>query len=162
MVEHGNAKLPKKSKMMRTIPCFDSLRYEPYVVIRWCPSSSDEKSTTTSSNIVPVAPYYDERFHGYGKNKIQLISHLRFMGYQFAVLPSGGFIVHNPHVESSSKAVWNNVHEHALHHTMDALYQSFLNELVSIYLTHVKNGGIEPNDIVGACHKSAVHAHQQE
>ena len=163
VVEHGNATLPKKSKMMRTIPCFDSLRYEPYVVIRWCPSSSDEKSTTTSSNIVPMAPYYDERFHGYGKNKIQLISHLRFMGYQFAVLPSGGFIVHNPHVESSSKAVWNNVHEHALHHTMDALYQSFLNELVSIYLTpHVKNGGIEPNDIVGACHKSAVHAHQQE
>jgi Glycosyl-transferase for dystroglycan len=134
-------------KYMRTIPCFDSLRYEPYVVVRWCPSSS------TSNNTIPVAPYYDERFHGYGKNKIQLISHLRLMGYRFTVLPNGGFIVHNPHVESSSKVVWNNIQDHSLHHTMDVLYQTFLNELVSIYLTGVKNGGTDPKNIVSACTK---------
>jgi hypothetical protein len=42
-----------------------------------------------------IVPYYDERFHGYGKNKIQHVAHLRVMGYQFAILPEG-FIVHYP------------------------------------------------------------------
>ena len=162
---NANVQSANDQNNVRTIPCFDSLRYEPYVVVRWCPStsssfvtSSDVTTTaTTTSNssnrIVPVAPYYDERFHGYGKNKIQLISHLRLMGYRFTVLPRGGFIVHNPHVESSSKAVWNNIQEHSLHRTMDVLYQTFLNELVSIYLTGVQHGGTEPKDIVGACTK---------
>lgn len=58
-------------QQVRTLKCFDSFRYEPYVVIRWCPSQQAEPK--------PVAPYYDERFHGYGKNKIEHISHLRFL-----------------------------------------------------------------------------------
>ena len=49
---------------MRPIECFRSNRYEPYVVIS-----------------MAQMPLYDERFAGYGKNKIQHVSHLRRMGY---------------------------------------------------------------------------------
>lgn len=124
------------SKIIRRVPCFDSLRYEPYVVIRWCPSTADQK---------PVAPYYDERFYGYGKNKIQLISHLRFLGYQFSILP-GGFIVHNPHQESDAKHVWNDVQDFKLHEIMDALYPKFLRELYSMY-----HNVTDPQNIVQKC-----------
>ena len=117
------------AKRIRTIKCFDSLRYEPYVVLRWCPVSAN---TTENEAPVPVAPYYDERFYGYGKNKIQLISHLRFMGYHFSILPKG-FITHNPHVESVAKTTWNNVQENKLHQEMDALYPEFLEELWNKY-----------------------------
>ena len=117
LVDHSH------SLVIRRVPCFDSLRYEPYVVMRWCPSTADRK---------PVAPYYDERFYGYGKNKIQFISHLRFLGYQFSILPNG-FIVHNPHPESDAKQVWNDVHDYKLHEIMDALYPKFLRELLSKY-----------------------------
>jgi hypothetical protein len=111
----------EEQKHFKQLECFQSLRYEPYVVIRWCPSSSSK----------PVAPHYDERFYGYGKNKIELISHLRFMGYQFSILP-GGFVVHNPHPESQVKERW--LREGSdLHTTMDKLYPQFLKELDSKY-----------------------------
>ena len=105
----------------RTLSCFDSLRYEPYVVLRWCPERTSR----------PIAPYYDERFYGYGKNKIEYIQHIRMMGYSFAVLP-GGFIVHNPHPESKSKMVWNDAKK-SLHKDMDHLYPKFLRELMTRY-----------------------------
>lgn len=131
------------SQVIRRVPCFDSLRYEPYVVIRWCPSTTE----TT-----PVAPYYDERFYGYGKNKIQLISHLRFLGYQFSILPDG-FIVHNPHPESDAKNVWNDVQDFKLHEIMDALYPKFLGELVSKYLNVT-----DPQNIVQKCKSKGKNA----
>lgn len=108
-------------KDLKQIPCFDSLRYEPYVVIQWCPVN--QKSPVVS------APFYDERFHGYGKNKIEYIQHLRFMGYKFSVLPEG-FITHNPHPPSKAKEVWNDRNKHSLHKDMDALYPEFLSELL--------------------------------
>ena len=49
---------------VRPIECFRSNRYEPYVVVS-----------------MAQMPLYDERFAGYGKNKIQHVSHLRRMGY---------------------------------------------------------------------------------
>ena len=110
---------------LRTVPCFHSARYEPYVVLQWCNHNS-------SSNQKPVAPYYDERFHGYGKNKIELISHLRKAGYQFSILPEG-FIVHNPHPESQVKRAWNDKQGSDLHSSMDSLYNDFLHELDSKY-----------------------------
>ena len=112
----------EEQKHFKQLECFHSMRYEPYVVIRWCPSSSSK----------PVAPHYDERFYGYGKNKIELISHLRFMGYQFSILPEG-FIVHNPHPESQAKETWNDRESSDLHATMDKLYPKFLKELDSKY-----------------------------
>jgi hypothetical protein len=110
------------------ISCFHTARYEPYMVLRWCPASSD---SSTDSN-TPMAPYYDERFHGYGKNKIELVSHLRKKGYQFSILPEG-FIVHNPHPESSIKEKWNDRRNSDLHASMDKLYAKFLDELDKMY-----------------------------
>jgi hypothetical protein len=52
---------------MTPIKCFHSYRYEPWVVIPWCPLSS--------RRTFPLSPYYDERFVGYGKNKIQEVAH---------------------------------------------------------------------------------------
>ena len=44
-----------------------------------------------------IVRQFDERFVGYGKNKVQLLVHLRRAGYAFDVL-GGGFVVHFPHV----------------------------------------------------------------
>jgi hypothetical protein len=33
---------------------------------------------------------YEESFTGYGKNKIQFVNHLRFLAYEFRVLPGDG------------------------------------------------------------------------
>jgi hypothetical protein len=97
------------------------MRHERHVVIRWCPSSSSK----------PEAPHCDEWFHGCGKNKIELISHLRsFMGHCFSVLPEG-FIVHDPHPELQVKETWKDWEGSDLHATMDKLCPKFLKELDS-------------------------------
>ncbi len=123
-VWYEETKTDASEKRFKTIPCFHTARYEPYVVIEWCPitnNSNDESS--------PISPYYDERFYGYGKNKIQLISHLRRSNTKFEILPEG-FLVHNPHPESSTKETWlNKDHSNDLHATMDALYSQFMAEL---------------------------------
>ena len=51
-------------------------------------------------------PLFDERFVGYGKNKIQFVQHLRLLGFQFFVLPSG-FVIHVPHTYSKSRHSWS-------------------------------------------------------
>jgi len=117
------------SARIRSISCFDSVRYEPYVVLRWCPSSFSHEGSSARG---PVAPYYDERFHGYGKNKIQLISHLRVMGYAFSILPEG-FIIHSPHSVSNAKVAWESTKNSTLHSSMDKLYPKFLKELLAFY-----------------------------
>jgi hypothetical protein len=119
----------------KRIKCFDTARYEPYVVIRWCPPLTGQGP----AKLGPVAPYYDERFHGYGKNKIELVQHLRLTGYRFSVLPQG-FLVHNPHVESKVKQRWNQVEDSDLHRDMDLLYQAFLGELFDKYDSAIKKG----------------------
>lgn len=117
----------KERKTIRQIKCFDSLRYEPYVVLPWCPAS-----TSSSDNPQPLTPYYDERFYGYGKNKIQHISHLRYKGLPFYVLPRS-FVVHHPHPESNVKHVWNDWKKNKLHGKMDSLYRAYLDELEEEY-----------------------------
>ena len=114
-----------KARTMRQIKCFDSLRYEPYVVLPWCPSIASTKPR-------PLNPYYDERFHGYGKNKIQHISHLRYRGVPFYVLPRS-FVVHHPHPESNVKQVWNDRKKNKLHGEMDRLYAKYIDELEDEY-----------------------------
>jgi hypothetical protein len=128
---------PQRQRL-KMVDCFHSARYEPYVVLKWCPTSPEMKS-------IPQAPYYDERFHGYGKNKIELISHLRKMGYQFSILPEG-FIVHNPHTESHIKDDWKNRKGSDLHASMDKLYIDFLHDLDIKYKTSMQN-----NNTVSLC-----------
>ena len=153
----NNNKNNPQEKRFRRISCFHTARYEPYVILEWCPANPFIPSSSSSSSSLsslppqeqqrellrlatPIAPYYDERFYGYGKNKIELVSHLRRSNYQFEVLPEG-FLVHNPHPESSTKELWLNKHDrnqnrasHSdLHSTMDALYSTFLGELDTKY-----------------------------
>jgi hypothetical protein len=138
---------PTDTSSFRSIPCFHTARYEPYVVLEWCGSGITTPATPPNNNNTkngpPLSPYYDERFHGYGKNKIELISHLRKSGTQFKVLPEG-FIVHNPHPESTVKQTWNDRDgdDSKLHDSMDALYKTFLKELDVMY-EHVHGSTIK-------------------
>ena len=126
----GRARENVHGKLIRTLPCFDSLAYEPYVVLRWCPLPSSSSATIPIA--APAAPYYDERFLGYGHNKIQFMTHIRWMGYRFSVLPNGGFLVHSPHVMSSQKSIWLNG-DNELRRNNTNLFDTFINELDAIY-----------------------------
>eukprot|EP00966_Prymnesium_polylepis_P107604 2491275-Prymnesium_polylepis.1 len=95
------------------IQCFKNPRYEPYVVL---PNQ-------------PTTPAYSEQFTGYGKNKIELVTHLRFAGFRFYALP-GGFVTHMPHAKSQEKISW----ESGPHrHKMDHAYKELVTQLVARY-----------------------------
>lgn len=76
---------------------------------------------------------YDERFYGYGKNKIQYIAHLRQRGFKFAVMQPAGFVIHHPHPESITKQIWNDKQNNELHHQMDELYPQYIREIYKQY-----------------------------
>jgi len=120
-----------QTNSLTTLECFHSQRYEPYIIVPWCPLEKNARQRLALRS--PRSPYYDERFYGYGKNKIQQISHLRERGYKFSLMPSTGFFVHHPHPESETKAVWNDRAAHDLHQKMDALYPKYLQELHKKY-----------------------------
>jgi hypothetical protein len=117
---------------LTTIPCLHSQRYEPYVVIPWCPLEKNAMQRLALH--APRSPYYDERFYGYGKNKIQQIAHLRESGFKFTVMPATGFVVHLPHPESETKEIWNDKMNYDLHDEMDRLYPQYLDELRTQYM----------------------------
>lgn len=104
----GNGyELAGTERKMISVKCLKHRDWEPYLVVRWCGGSSLSSASYSSSlGSRPLPPYYDERFHGYGSNKIQWVYHLEEMGYHFPVLP-GGFLVHNPHPLSSSFHIQN-------------------------------------------------------
>ncbi|GMI58380.1 hypothetical protein ScalyP_jg6207 [Parmales sp. scaly parma] len=106
------------------VKCFDNNRYEPYMVVRHCPG---------------FTPYYDERFYGYGKNKIEMVAHLRHLDYKFNIL-NKAFIIHFPHPESKSKNEWLQNGGNGgngsgggggskMHEEMDKLYGKFVRDL---------------------------------
>lgn len=119
------------TESLSVIECFHSQRYEPYVVLPWCPL--EHNAVQRIARRVPRSSYYDERFYGYGKNKIQQIAHLREHGFKFQVIPATGFLVHHPHPESETKSVWNDKSNFDLHKKMDELYPKYLQELRSLY-----------------------------
>lgn len=94
----------------RRLECFDSNRFEPYVVL-----SRKE------------APLFDEDFVGYGKNKIEYVARLRYSGFSFAVLPVG-FVCHAPHPISRDKRKW--LKQKRGSHDTDRLYKSSVDEMV--------------------------------
>jgi hypothetical protein len=102
----------------KTFPllCFHSIRYEPYVVLPRLPST----------------PLYNERFVGYGKNKIQHITHLRFVGFNFRVVAKG-FLFHQAHQMSTAKVSWLTT-DSGLNKRMTQLFQEFKLSLERKYL----------------------------
>uniref|UniRef100_A0A7S3XSG1 Glycosyltransferase-like protein LARGE2 n=1 Tax=Heterosigma akashiwo TaxID=2829 RepID=A0A7S3XSG1_HETAK len=99
----------QEESSLREISCFKSNRYEPYFILRKH----------------PVLPLYDERFVGYGKNKIQHVLHLRYAGYTFRVLGKH-FVVHAPHPKSNSRRAWEKSNHRK---NMDGLFAKFLHRL---------------------------------
>ncbi|CAM9322654.1 unnamed protein product, partial [Phaeothamnion confervicola] len=77
------------AKQLTRVPCFLSRRFEPYVMVKRGPD----------------LPEFDERFTGYGKNKIQWITHLQYLDFRFYVVPHH-FLVHVPHPPSPAKKSW--------------------------------------------------------
>mmetsp|Transcript_21509 Transcript_21509/g.69238 ORF Transcript_21509/g.69238 Transcript_21509/m.69238 type:complete len:514 (+) Transcript_21509:774-2315(+) len=94
---------------LRRIPCFQSPRFEPYLVVR-----ADE------------VPPFNESFTGYGKNKIEFVTRLRYLAFHFAVLPVG-FVCHIPHPLSRDKETW--LHEKRGKRPSDKLYAENLNDM---------------------------------
>eukprot|EP00746_Dinoflagellata_sp_MGD_P006249 gnl/MRDRNA2_/MRDRNA2_112164_c0_seq1.p1 gnl/MRDRNA2_/MRDRNA2_112164_c0~~gnl/MRDRNA2_/MRDRNA2_112164_c0_seq1.p1 ORF type:complete len:371 (-),score=40.82 gnl/MRDRNA2_/MRDRNA2_112164_c0_seq1:50-1162(-) len=82
--------------------------YEPYVVVR-------RKSL----------PGYDERFMGYGFNKVQWVLCLRCSGYRFTVL-GRAFVTHLNH---NTLSVHNDPHRKEQHERSDIAMNDFVKEL---------------------------------
>ena len=80
----------QKPESLLEIPCFKSNRYEPFLVVRYCRE----------------LPPYQEKFNGYGKNKMTWVMQLRRSGYIFHQV-GGIFLVHYPHLESKARISWN-------------------------------------------------------
>ena len=81
------------------MPCFLENGFEPFVVVRRC-------AEPTAHNGSTVVPRFDERYFGYGKNKIQWIAALRGGDYEFHVVRDA-FAVHVPHKDSAAKKSWD-------------------------------------------------------
>ena len=72
------------------IPCLQSHRYEPFIVVRLCRD----------------LPPFPAPFTGYGKNKLAWMMHLIRKGYKLSQV-GGAFVVHYPHLESAARVKWN-------------------------------------------------------
>jgi len=79
-----------------------------------------------------VAPYWDERFRGYGGDKNSYIDHLRLMGYQFTLIPEH-FAVHHPHPPSAARKEWSDAENSALQEEMRKLLVQFDKDLKRMY-----------------------------
>ncbi|CAN0462058.1 unnamed protein product, partial [Ascophyllum nodosum] len=119
-------------RTLEHILCFKSHRFEPYLVVR--------KSA--------ILPAFDERFTGYGKNKIQWINHLRYSGFSFYVMPVN-FVIHAPHPKSEAKTVWEKTgggKQGKGNKVMDQIFESFMKELR-------EEKGEEASTVTGLCQK---------
>ena len=59
------------------------------------------------------------------------MTHLRWAGWRFAVLPRECFLTHFPHPISTAKQVW--LSDRALHGAVDRLYTDFTREFEAKY-----------------------------
>jgi hypothetical protein len=75
---------------LQDIPCLQSHRYEPFLMIRYCRE----------------LPPFQEAFSGYGKNKVSWMEHVVASGYVFSQV-GGAYLVHYPHLDSQSRQHWN-------------------------------------------------------
>jgi hypothetical protein len=87
---HGPTNTSKWIALSRPITyrAYYEPRYEPFLVMNRA-----------------VAPWCDERFIGYGGNKIAFINQLQGMGFSFHVHPFG-FVIHVPHVRTRAANVF--------------------------------------------------------
>ena len=99
---------PEGRALPHRIPCFDTAKYEPYLVVR-----------------ANATPNFDERFDGYGKNKVQFVQGLRGAGWTFWVLPRA-FVIHAPHSLSAAGSQWQHSRTGEHKARMDRLFEQQL------------------------------------
>jgi hypothetical protein len=85
-----NAWFRQEGGSLRNIKCLQSNRYEPFVAIRYCRDM----------------PPFQQAFSGYGKNKVTWMMQVIASGYTLSQV-GGGFLVHYPHLDSTSRTHWN-------------------------------------------------------
>lgn len=112
------------------IPCFDKISFEPYLILpipdqhghdneRAQPAGGRYRGLSGFST-----PLFDERYVGYGKNKVQWVQDLRARGYTFWVVPRA-FVTHVPHDVTKAGKLWaHNARGHK--ERMDALFEEQL------------------------------------
>ena len=103
----GDAASDGPAKPAMALPCFLSNHFEPFVAVPRCLETSHVPGETSH------VPRFDERYEGYGKNKIEWIASLRGANYSFRVAPDA-FTVHVPHAASSANQAWVHGSEHVV------------------------------------------------
>ena len=106
---------------VRKISCINSLKYEPYVVLR-----------TEEMKSMP----FSENFKGYGKNKVDFMRKLWMNGYMFYVA-GGAFIFHHPHITSQARKLWadkKSLEGEEMKSRNDEIYSKILSEAVSKFV----------------------------
>ncbi|XP_043266757.1 LARGE xylosyl- and glucuronyltransferase 2-like isoform X2 [Venturia canescens] len=76
------------------------------------------------------APRYDQRFIGFGWNKVSYVTHLTALGYKYIVLPDT-FIIHRPHAPSLDIGKFRN--NPLYRRCLKKLKDTFVQELVAEY-----------------------------
>ena len=89
------------------------MKFEPYVIV---PKS--------------LCPKYDERYSGFGWNKISHIMELDAAGFTFTVLPYG-FIMHVPHLGSTDEHKFHN--SRIYRNCIEKVKSDFFDDLMAKY-----------------------------
>eukprot|EP01052_Picozoa_sp_SAG31_P042270 SAG31_NODE_6663_length_1934_cov_1.413079_1_plen_404_part_00 len=95
--------------------------YEPFLIV-----AVPRDHGINSRASIQTVPQWDDRFTGYGKNKMAYARALHRAGFAFRVLPPGShFLVARPHSPSvSARQVYFAGHDPALRVRIDALYSA--------------------------------------
>lgn len=75
------------------------------------------------------APRYDERFIGYGWNKVSQITELKAQGYEFVVLPDV-YTIHSPHKRTHDREIWKRKN---YKFCINSLWKKFIQDLLQKY-----------------------------
>ena len=130
---------------VRRIPCIDSLKYEPYVVLR-----------TKELKSMP----FSESLKGYGKNKVDFMRELWVGGYVYYAA-GGAFVFHHPHIESPSKQLWrdgtklDDLQGEDMRSRNDEIYNEMLQKTISKFTSNMNDfgGGDSDDEEEGGDHR---------